>query len=133
MSKLAGLLKAGMKDVVKEEKIFFSARLPEEQATIRPMTSAQFSDYQKRAMAFGKKGTTTFNQQLYNELILLNHVVDPDFKDAATMKDAGVQTSEQLINAFLTAGEAAFLVESILRISGFGDSLDDLREQAKNS
>jgi hypothetical protein len=65
-------------------------------------------------------------------LLILNHTVDPNFRDAELIKSAGCTTPQQLLNKLLLAGEIQVLSEHIRNISGFEDSIDDLVDEVKN-
>ena len=69
---------------------------------------------------------------MFNEQLIINYTVDPNFKDAEVVKKAGCMTPEQLVNKVLLAGEVATLVEEISALSGFDKDLEELREEAKN-
>lgn len=65
-------------------------------------------------------------------LIVKNHVIDPDFKDAEMLKQCGCSTPEQFISDKLLIGEQQKLQEAILTLSGFDTDLKSEIEEAKN-
>lgn len=99
---------------------------------IKAVNPDEFSDLQKQCTKVGKKGKVNFDSKMFNEQLIINYTVDPNFKDAEVVKKAGCMTPEQLVNKVLLAGEVATLVEEITALSGFDKDLEELREEAKN-
>lgn len=99
---------------------------------IKAVTPDEFSDLQKQCTKIGKKGKMNFDSKMFNEQLIVNYTVEPNFKDAEVIKKAGCITPEQLLNKTLLAGEVATLVEQISTLSGFDKDLEELREEAKN-
>lgn len=99
---------------------------------IKAVNPNEFSDLQKQCTKVGKKGKVNFDSKMFNEQLIINYTVDPNFKDAEVVKKAGCMTPEQLVNKVLLAGEVATLVEEISALSGFDKDLEELREEAKN-
>ena len=79
-----------------------------------------------------KGGKIDFNAKRFNQLLIVNHTVDPNFRDAELLKKAKCVTPEQLLNKMLLSGEIQVLSEQIRIVSGFEDSLDDLVDEVKN-
>ena len=136
MSKLMAILKAGASNT-ETHQIPFSTRHKNEDgspvlATVKPITAGQNNLYRKQASKVGRKGTLNFDQGLYQTLIIVNHTIDPDFKDQKEIEGWGVATPEQLADAVLSAGEYEALAKGILEISGFDESFDDIKDNAKN-
>ena len=99
---------------------------------IKAVAPNEFSDLQKQCTKVGKKGKVNFDSKMFNEQLIINYTVDPNFRDAELIKQAGCMTPEQLLNRTLLAGEVTSLVEEISALSGFDKDLDEIREQAKN-
>lgn len=99
---------------------------------IKAVNPDKFSDLQKQCTKVGKKGKVNFDSKMFNEQLIINYTVDPNFKEAKVIEKAGCMTSEQLVNKVLLAGEVATLVEEISALSGFDKDLEELREEAKN-
>lgn len=99
---------------------------------IKAVNPDEFSDLQKQCTKVGKKGKVNFDSKMFNEQLIINYTVDPNFKNAEVVKKAGCMTPEQLVNKVLLAGEVATLVEEISALSGFDKDLEELREEAKN-
>ena len=116
-----------------EEKVVVSERLRKFPFTIKPMTGTQFSDYQKRSTHMKKGKKVEFDSKKFNELIIVNQVVDPNLKDAEMLKKAGCTTPEQFIYKTLLSGEIAELVERISELSGFDTDFEEQVEEVKNS
>ncbi|MDU2591713.1 MAG: hypothetical protein E7C86_03750 [Paeniclostridium sordellii] len=99
---------------------------------IKAVSPDEFSELQKQCTKVGKKGKVNFDSKMFNEQLVINYTVDPNFRDAESIKKAGCMTPEQFLNKVLLAGEVATLVEEISTLSGFDKDLDSLREDAKN-
>ena len=91
-----------------------------------------YSDYQKQCTIIKGKDVD-FDYRKFNNLLVLNHTVEPNFKDAEFVKQVGAVYPEQAMGKVLLAGEISVLAEQIRKVSGFEDSLDDLVAQVKNS
>jgi len=101
---------------------------------ISAMTQGQVIEYRRQARAKGKaKGE--FDGELFNRLIVENHVVDPPLSDPAVLKKAGVQTASQFIGKFFRPGEIQELVNRVTELSGYdvAESSELAEVAAKNS
>lgn len=102
---------------------------------IKPMTGDQFGKYQKQCTTItvnGKRKETSFDSGKFNLLCIVNHCVDPDFKDADFIKQLGVQTPEQAVSKVLLAGEIVELGNQVTQVSGFDTDINEEIENAKN-
>nr|WP_195366125.1 XkdN-like protein [[Eubacterium] tenue] len=99
---------------------------------IKAVSPDEFSELQKQCTKVGKKGKVNFDSKMFNDQLVINYTVEPNFRDAEAIKKAGCMTPEQFLNRVLLAGEVATLVEEISTLSGFDKDLDSLREDAKN-
>lgn len=114
-------------------EINLGGRLKDFTFKIKPMTNAEMSRYQKLCVKnAGSSKKREFDLQKFNELVVINHVITPNFKDAEWIKSAGVLTSEALLAKTLLAGEISELSEKISTLSGFGDDSEELEEEVKN-
>lgn len=131
MSKLLEFLVQNPVDNITEE-IIVSQRLKDYPFKIKAMTGQQFSEYQRIATVLGKKKNVSFNSAKFNEMVVVNHTVEPNFRDAASITEAGCQTPEQFMYKSLLAGEISELANKISILSGFDSDMDELVEEAKN-
>jgi hypothetical protein len=120
-----------------EDSVAVSKRLKDKKGNllkfkIKPMQQEEYLSYQEQCTILKKGGKIDFNTRRFNELLILNHTVDPNFRDAELIKSAGCTTPQQLLNKLLLAGEIQVLSEHIRNISGFEDSIDDLVDEVKN-
>lgn len=103
---------------------------------IKVLTHQEFEAYRRQSMTISadKKGTrrVDLDSAKFNSLVVINHTVDPNFKDAASIQALGCQTPEEYLNKVLLPGEIVDLANAILRLSGFDEDMDELVEQAKN-
>ena len=115
------------------EEVIVSKRLEKFPFKIKAMTGKEFSEYQKLATVIGKKKKISFDSQKFNEQVVLNHTIEPNFKDADSIKKAGCQSPEQFLYKSLLAGEIAELAQQISALSGFDKDMEETVEEAKNS
>lgn len=117
------------------QEISIPGRLAQFKFKIKPMTQKQFYKYQQIATTViqGKNKDVKFNTSRFNELVIINHVIEPNFKDANLLASAGVNDAEEYLNKFFLAGEVANLTEELCLISGFATPDAQLEDEAKNS
>jgi hypothetical protein len=102
---------------------------------IKAMTNDEFEEIRKAAASIStKKGkrSISFDTKRFNELVVINNTIDPNFKDAESIKKLGCITPEQYLNKVLLAGEIVELSQQIQTLSGFELEIDELVEEAKN-
>lgn len=136
MSALTDFLLANPVNTITKE-VVVSKRIKDSEGNlmkfkVKPMLNEEYLEYQNQCTIPKKGGKIDFNSRRFNQLIILNHTVEPNFRDADLIQKAEVRTPEQLLNKFLLAGEIQALSEQIRILSGFEDSLDDLVEEVKN-
>lgn len=135
MSKLMDFLVSNPIDNLTEE-VIVSDRFTEGDKImkfkIKAVSPDEFSDLQKQCTKVGKKGKVNFDSKMFNEQLVINYTVEPNFRNSESIKKAGCMTPQQLLNKVLLAGEVATLVEEISSLSGFDKDLEGLREEAKN-
>ena len=114
-------------------KIKLGGRLKDFEFEIKPMNNNDMSRYQKLCIKNPNSAKKKeFDIQKFNELVVINNVISPNFKDPEWMKSVGVLTSEALVSKVLLAGEISELSEKISEISGFGDNSEELEDEVKN-
>lgn len=120
-----------------EREVAVSTRLKDEKGNlikfkIKPMLQEDYQSYQEQCVEFDKKGKVKFNSKRFNNLLVINHTIDPNFRDSDSIQKAGCRTPEQFMNKVLLSGEIQNLAEQIRITSGFADSIDDLVDEVKN-
>ena len=115
------------------EEIVVSPRLSKHPFTIRGMSGIEFAEYQKLSTKINRHKKVDFDTKVFNELLVLNHTVVPNFRDAASVKAAGCSSPEQFLYKSLLAGEIAELAQKISSLSGFDREIAEDVEEAKNS
>lgn len=132
MSKLQEFL---LENIVTDltEQVVVSPRLKDMPFTINAMSGEDFNEYQKRATKLRKNKEVDFNVARFRELVIINHTLEPSFKDAEFLKKSGCGTPEQLLYKVLTAGEISELHRRISDLSGFEMDMDELVDEAKNA
>lgn len=118
------------------ETVIVSERLKEFPFEVKAILGDEYNDYQSRCIENPNSAKKRrFNSKRFNELVVINHTVNPNFKDAEWLESAGCSmSSTALLYKVLLAGEITKLAEAILKLSGFseGDIAEDI-EEAKNS
>lgn len=140
MSVLKDFLLENADVITKEVEVVVSPRFRDKEGNllkfkIRPMSGEEFGKYQKQCTIInfaGKKKETTFDSSKFNLLCIVNHCVDPNFREADFIKTLGVQTPEAAVSKVLLAGEIVELGNQISSISGFDTDINEEIEKAKN-
>lgn len=140
MSKLKDFLLENADIVTKEVEVPVSQRFKDEDGNLlkfklKPMSGDEFGKYQKQCTSIninGKKKETNFDSGKFNMMCIVNHCIDPNFKEADFLKQLGVQTPEQAVSKVLLAGEIVELSSQISSISGFDIDINEEVEKAKN-
>lgn len=99
---------------------------------IKASPSPEFESIRKRATTIGKKGKVDFDTHQFNTAIVIGNTIDPNFKDAESLKKVGAINPEDYLNKVLLSGEIAALSEEIQKLSGFNVDMDTLVTEAKN-
>lgn len=115
------------------DEVVVSPRLAKFPFKIKGMTGPEFSEYQKVSTKIGRHKKVEFDSKIFNEMVVLNHTLEPNFRDAESIKKAGCQSPEQFLYKSLLAGEIAELSQQISSLSGFDRDMEDTVEEAKNS
>lgn len=119
------------------EEVVISSRFKDAEGNllkfkIKAMTGSEFEDIRKRSTTILKKGKVEFNAQRFNNTIVINNTMDPNFKDAESIKKLSCASPEEYLNKVLLPGEVAALTEHIQRLSGFDVDMEELVDEAKN-
>lgn len=118
------------------EEVAVSERFKDEKGIIKfkvkALTNNQFEEIRKKCMTMKKAGKVEFNTGKFNNSIVIANTIEPNFKDAESIKKLGCTTPEQYLNKVLLAGEIVELSQQIQKISGFNQDMDELVEEAKN-
>lgn len=99
---------------------------------VKAMNSREFEEIRKAATVIRKGRKVEFDSQVFNLKIVVNHTLNPNFKDAESLQMLGVTTPDEYVQRVLLAGEIATLANKITELSGFDVEMEDLVEEAKN-
>lgn len=129
------LIKNPVNNLTKE--VYVSNRFVDEQGNkipfkIKAMSGEAYASYRKQALSITKNGVE-FDTKKFNELIVINQTVDPNFREADAIKAAGCVTPEQYMYRSLLAGEIDALAAKISELSGFNVTIEEARDSVKNS
>ena len=115
------------------KEVNLGGRLKDFKLKIKAMTGNQYNDYQALCIENpNSPKKRRFNTKKFHELIVVNCVVDPNFKDPDWMTELGVADAASVMYKTLLAGEIAQLAEEALRLSGFDRDLEEEMEEVKN-
>lgn len=115
------------------EEFSLGGRLKDFKFTIKALTGGQYNEFQTLCLENpNSPKKRRFNTKKFNELIVINCVIDPSFKDAEWIKALGVADAAAAMYKTLLAGEITQLAEEALKFSGFDRDLEDDIEEAKN-
>lgn len=102
---------------------------------IRALNADDMAAYQKRAMKINPKSKdrkVEIDSGAITKAIVINHTVEPNFKDAESIRQLGCVDADDYLQKVLLAGEIEDLAKEIQRISGYNTSFEELVEEAKN-
>mgnify|MGYP003529238601 FL=1 len=137
MAKASGLIEFLVENPVADSKVEVSlgGRLKGMNLTVRPMTSQEYNDWQKAAYKKKRRGNETeqvFDSLWFTEQIVINCVVEPNFKNADMLEKAGCALPQEFLHKYFLPGEVEHIADFISSLSGFGDDYK-LEEKVKNS
>lgn len=126
------LLATPANDLTKE--IDLGGRLRGQPFTIKVLPPDQYSSFQNLCIENpNSPKKRRFNTRKFNELVVVNCVINPNLKDPEFMKAAGVPDATSLMYKVLLAGEVTTLAEEVLRLSGFDRDFEEEMDEVKNS
>lgn len=116
-----------------KEKVVLCERLKAFEFEIGGMDKKQYDGYINQCVVKDNKGKVVKqNIALFNELVVLNHCLYPDFKAVEFIQKAGAATPGQALYKVLKLGEVEKLADAILKFNGFDRDFETLRKKAKN-
>lgn len=118
------------------EEVKVSKRFGDHKFKINCITGEQLGEYQKQCMENPtSRKKRKFNTDKFNELIVVNHCVSPNFKNKEWLDANGCANNPQkLLNKVLTGIEIQELSVKIQELSGLDlDSEEEEIEEVKNS
>ena len=115
------------------EEIVLNERLKDFKFTIASMTKDELEKYQKLCVIRDKKGNVLKQDSMkFSELVIINHLIYPNFKSAEFLQKLGVSTPAQGLSKVLKVGEITALSDRIMKFNGFDEDFEDIRAKAKN-
>eukprot|EP01113_Clastostelium_recurvatum_P028393 TRINITY_DN34366_c0_g1_i1.p3 TRINITY_DN34366_c0_g1~~TRINITY_DN34366_c0_g1_i1.p3 ORF type:complete len:136 (-),score=4.75 TRINITY_DN34366_c0_g1_i1:10-417(-) len=99
---------------------------------IRVMNSRELGEYRKKAMKVRKNKDVEVDSTMLTTAMVINHTVEPDFKNADSIKKMGCASPEDYLHKVLLPGEIDDLALKIQELSGFNKDFEDLVKEAKN-
>ena len=115
------------------EDIVLNERLKDFKFTIGSMTKDELEKYQKVCVIRDKKGNVLKQDSMkFSELVIINHLIYPNFKSAEFLQKLGVNTPAQGLSKVLKVGEITALSDRIMKFNGFDEDFEDIRTKAKN-
>lgn len=115
------------------EDIVLNERLKDFKFKIGSMTKDELEKYQKLCVIRDKKGNVLKQDSMkFSELVIINHLIYPNFKSAEFLGKLGVNTPAQGLSKVLKVGEITALSDRIMKFNGFDEDFEDIRTKAKN-
>ena len=101
---------------------------------IRALSSKEHEHARNMAtrMPKNKNERVQVDNTIYCSQIILAGCIEPNFKDAQSIAELNCVSPEEYINRVLLPGEINDLSNEIDRLSGFGEDMSELVEEAKN-
>lgn len=99
---------------------------------VKAMSSDEYNEYQQECL-IQKKKKTEFNTKRWKELLIINHTVIPNFRDAGWLNKLGCNFPQEALNKVLKPGELDIITGEIQNLSGLGESMEDMVNDVKNS
>ena len=133
MNKLMEFLASNPVDnVVKTIKL--EGRLKDFELKAKALSGKKYNEFQTIALENpGSSKKRTSPPTRFQELIILDCLVDPNLKDVEFLKKLGVATPQEALYKVFLSGEITQIAEAILKISGFDEDIEILEEEVKNS
>ncbi len=101
-------------------------------ATIKTVTQKEVKELRRKHTKINKKGEPEVNSEAFAEELVVENTLNPNFKDAESIKKLGCINAYQYLNKVLISGEVSRLHLEILKFSGFKEDIDELTEEVKN-
>ena len=98
--------------------------------TVRPITENEHNEYVKRCNVI-KGNKVTFDSGKYNNLVLSDCIVEPNFNNVEFLAKAKCHNAEEFLNKKFPSGVLANISSEIQKLSGF-ESYEMEIENAKN-
>lgn len=97
---------------------------------IRAVSETEHNEFQKRALAIGKKNVQ-FDKGKFDSLMIPSCIVEPNFNNAEFLERAKCHTAWEFLTRKIPAGVLSEISAKIQELSGF-ESLEEEVEEAKN-
>lgn len=122
-------------DASKIQKTFdLGGRLKGHPVTLKVLPGDKYNTFQQMSIENPNSSKKRrFNTKKFNELVVVECLVDPNLKDAEMIKAANVPDSVSLLYRCFLAGEISTLSEKALELSGFSSDMEDDEDHVKNS
>lgn len=109
-----------------------SKRLKDHPFKIRAITTGEYREARQRAINPDAEGGARIDPVELSKQVIIIGCVEPNFKDEEFLKQAGCAIPGMAIDKLLLAGEVTKLSNEIMDLSGYGEDVENLRQQAKN-
>ena len=120
------------------KEVFLSNRISDEEGNLYPFTIRTLSSEEitaLRSKSLRPKGSTGdfyFDKTTFDISLVITATTEPNFKDAASIRELGYNTPEQYLESVLLPGEINRLSQLIQDFNGYSTTMDSLISQAKN-
>lgn len=126
------LLQTNVSDLKKI--INLGGRMEGHPVTIKALDGDKYNSFQQMCLENPNSAKKRrFNVKKFHELICVECLIDPNLKDPEFIQAGGVPDSTRLLYRCFLAGEIATIAESVLKLSGFDQDMEEEIEEVKNS
>lgn len=116
------------------ENVVLCERLKGFEFTIGSMSKEEHAKYIDQCLVRAKNGKIVKqNTKLFEELVVLNHCIYPDFKSIAFISKVNALTPQEALSKTLKSGEISALSTAIMKFNGFDNDFETYRKKVKNS
>ncbi len=113
-----------------EKEVYLSPRLADHPFRIAAMDGDEVSGY--LGICRLPQAGGGFDTQRFQMMVVVNHTLEPDFRDANLLERGGCQRPEDFVNKHLLAGEISALAREIAALSGYHQDFTALKAEVKN-
>lgn len=126
----AFLIESAKADTTKDFVV--SKRLKDHPFKIRAITVGEYKEARQRSVDPAAEGSGRLDSIELAKQVIIIGCVEPNFKEEEFLKQAGCAIPGMAIDQLLLAGEVTKLSNEIMDMSGFGEDVNKLKEEAKN-
>ena len=113
-------------------EVKLQGRLKEFTFRLGTMTKQEHEKYLKQSIVRNGGKIIDQKMKMFNELIVINHCLYPNFKDEESLRKMGETNPTKALYKVLKVGEVEQLARAILEFNGFAADASEVTAKAKN-